>query len=304
MPVTQPARHVKPPKPKSTKPVKVVSADFQVMVPPGVRQNAQKSPPPLQPPNPAPPHRFPVHINHQVPPHRYSTAALRFFVENGGSVGKRHPQFNNRYLRPNACFVGEQQSGSSRYEIKVEFKSVDLASSEVTGFFEISGLTDDHPVITTCFRGEIINNPLAPWPDTKQYSFATEESDWGSFLENDLEHWRKLTGMGHTVSESEFLHRLRLIHDGRRNPLHVYMRWKEEFLLPDLRVKSLKNALFEGFYYVVLNIGRHVEADGYSAELIPGSISGLYFHTQNEKFQSLVLRHVESRGPGAAFNFA
>lgn len=301
MPVTQPPRHAKTPK-TTAKPTKAVPTESPALAP-SVRP-AQKSPKLLLVPSSLPPHRFPVHIDRAVVPHRYSDAAQEFFVEKGGRVGSRPPQLHNPYLRPHACFVGEQQSGSSRYEIKVEFKSVDLASSEVTGFFEISGLTDDHPVITTCFRGEIINNPLSAWPGTRQYSFATEESGWGSFLENDLEHWRKLTGVGHAASDSEFLRLLRLIHSGRRDALHVYMRWKEEFLVPDLRVKSLKNALFEGFYYVVLNVGRRNDPAGYTAELIPGSISGLYYHTQNEKFQSLVLRHVETRGPGAAYEFA
>lgn len=303
MPVTQPQQQAKPPKPKASKPIKVTSPEFLVLVPPTVRKNPPTAPVDLLPSTTGTPHRFPVHVDRNVEPHRYRSAAERFFVDNGGLVGKR-PNFHNQYLRPNSRFVGEQQSGSARYEIKVEFKSVDLASSEVTGFFEISGLTDDHPVITTCFRGEIINNPLALWPNTKQYSFATEEPGWGSFIENDLEHWRKLIGAGPSMSESDFLRQLQLVRSGRRNPLHVYMRWKEEFLLPDLRVKSLKNALFEGFYYVVLNIGHRNETSTYTADLIPGSISGLYFHTQNEKFQSLVLRHVETRGPGAAYNFA
>lgn len=310
MPVTQHQRELKPAAAskaaKATKPFKLVSSDFRVVVPP----NMERHMPPVAPKDTLPdfltatPH-FPVRISRQTRKYAAGDLARQFFVEQGGwQAPAPPPTLLSTYLRPRARFVGEQQSGSSRYDIKVEFKTVDLQCGIVTGFFEISGLTDDHPVITTCFRGEIINNPLA---GAKQHSFATEESDWGSFLQNDLEHWKKLTASPHGTTEDELLRRLRRIHAGAADPLHIYMRWKEEFLLPDLRVKVLKNASFEGFYYVVLNIGPGNgtrNASGYSADMDPGLISGLYFHTQNEKFQSLSLRHVETRGGGLAFDFA
>lgn len=249
------------------------------------------------------------------PRYRYSDAYQEHFVASRATSGAV-PQLSNTYLRPNAKFVGEQQSGASRYDIKVELKTVDLVSSVVTGFFQILGLTEEHPLITTCFKGEIINNPLnkLEWGNsstcgravhTRRYLFITEEANWASFPKNDMEHWKKLTGLPGHVSEETLVRRLRAIQRGTEDDHYVYMRWKEEFLLPDLRVKLLKGASFEGFYYVVLNIGGSTRAsDGFSAEIIPGTILGLYFHTQSEKFQSLSLRYVEERGSAHTFDFA
>lgn len=241
--------------------------------------------------------------------YRHVDAYSRFFTR---SVDPSHrlgnPVLSNTYLRSNAQFVGEQQSGCARYDIKVEFKSVDLVSSVVTGFFYILGLTDEHPLITTCFKGEIINNPLARLVQgVKKFLFITEEKNWSSFPKNDLEHWKKLTGSLPECTEDELRTKLQKIQAGNDDPLLIYMRWKEEFLLPDSRVKLLTGASFEGFYYVVLNIGSGFEPaqSHHSAlKLVPGTMNGLYFYTQSEKFQSLSLRYVPQRAMPPAYTFA
>lgn len=225
---------------------------------------------------------------------------------------ERVPRLQSMYLRPGAKFIGEQQSGAARYDIKVELKTVDLVSSVVTGFFQISGLTEEHPLITTCFKGEIINNPLSKlqWGNSgrdavhvKKYSFITEEDNWALFPKNDMEHWKKLTGQLSHTSEHALALRLLQIQHGADDNQYIYMRWKEEFLLPDLRVKLLKGASFEGFYYIVLNIGGGARSSTFTSDIIPGTISGLYFHTQSEKFQLLLLRYVEERGSANTFEF-
>lgn len=236
-------------------------------------------------------------------------AYSRFFTRNVDHSHRIHnPVLSNTYLRSNAKFVGEQQSGCARYEIKVEFKSVDLVSSVVTGFFYILGLTDEHPLITTCFKGEIINNPLARLiQGVKKFLFITEEKNWSSFPKNDLEHWKKLTGSLPECTEDELRAKLQKIQAGNDDPLLIYMRWKEEFLLPDSRVKLLTGASFEGFYYVVLNIGSGYEPlidDASNQKLVPGTMNGLYFYTQSEKFQSLSLRYVPQRAMPPAYTFA
>lgn len=311
------------------------------------------------------------------------------------------PTFYNAYLQPNAQFIGEQQSGKSKFRIKVEFKTVDLKNSLVTGFLQINGLTKDHQEIVTYFRGEIINNPLFSQQqqssssssglsttyndEYKRYSFMAENKSWGSSTENDLDHWQRLTGRSSpiiptfptlpypaystcpyaaaaaaaaaasgatttttaahnssfSISRSrksheqsvEFMNKLAKIYRGQcqddtdNNHQYIYMRWKEEFLLPDSRVKQIPNASFEGFYYIVLNIGdgRVMDQDNLDMDMDmdtdidkqgnysktnsgtsgskPGDINGLYYHISSEKFQSLSLNHVDNHGVSSTFDF-
>ena len=60
------------------------------------------------------------------------------------------------------------------------------------------------------------------------------------------------------------------------------MRWKEQFLVPDHRVTTIRGASFEGFYYICFN-------------QVKGEVSGIYFHSKSERyvffsFPSLVRR--------------
>ncbi|KAI5965192.1 uncharacterized protein KGF55_001412 [Candida pseudojiufengensis] len=240
------------------------------------------------------------------------------------------PSFNNKFLQPNAQFIGEQQSGKSKFRIKVEFKSIDLKNSLITGFLQINGLTKDHQEITTYFKGEIINNPLlnklssssssSRVNNFKNYSFISENKNWGSYPQNDFEHWKKLTN-SMNLNNEEFLKKLNKIQLGLEGSKNIYMRWKEEFLLPDSRIKQIPNASFEGFYYIVLNIGDEDwnldEEDGndfnvgkdeqlnekFMKSIKKGDINGLYYHNSSEKFQSLSLNYVENHGVSNIFDF-
>jgi hypothetical protein len=49
------------------------------------------------------------------------------------------------------------------------------------------------------------------------------------------------------------------------------MRWKEYFLVPDHRVRTISGASFEGFYYICFN-------------QVSGGIEGIYFHAKSEKY--------------------
>lgn len=87
---------------------------------------------------------------------------------------------------------------------------------------------------------------------------------------------------------------------------NIFMRWKEHFLVPDHRVRTISGASFEGFYYICFN-------------QVSGHISGIYFHAKSEKsvgkswfyeylltqlrFQQLELDHVEDHGCTGAIEF-
>lgn len=52
---------------------------------------------------------------------------------------------------------------------------------------------------------------------------------------------------------------------------NIFMRWKEHFLVPDHRVRTIHGASFEGFYYICFN-------------QVEGVVHGIYFHSKSEKY--------------------
>ena len=51
----------------------------------------------------------------------------------------------------------------------------------------------------------------------------------------------------------------------------IFMRWKEHFLVPDHRVRTINGASFAGFYYICY-------------QLSTGIITGFYFHKTSERY--------------------
>ena len=121
-------------------------------------------------------------------------------------------------------------------------------------------LTEDHPTLTTYFEGEILG---------QKHTFTTPHASWGATPKEDIDHWSKFTA---------FRPYARAARRGApvfiRDPAHkehVFMRWKEQFLVPDHRVTAIRGASFEGFYYICFN-------------QVKGEISGIYFHAKSEKY--------------------
>jgi hypothetical protein len=188
------------------------------------------------------------------------------------------PSSPSSFLRAGSRFHGTQQSERQVYEVQVEIKHVDMRESFLCGYLRIQGLTEDHPTLTTYFEGEIIGS---------KYSFLTQHQDWGSTDKVDLQHWAKFLAFRPFQKQA------------RKGNLHIpnlaqreniFMRWKEHFLVPDHRVRTISGASFEGFYYICFN-------------QIQGTVSGIYFHAKSEKFQQLELKHVEDRGCFGAMEF-
>jgi hypothetical protein len=185
---------------------------------------------------------------------------------------KRSPAVSpSSFLRPGSRFHGTQQSERQVYDVQVEIKHVDMRESFLCGYLRIQGLTDDHPTLTTFFEGEIIGS---------KYNFITQHEDWGANTKVDLSHWNKFSAFHPFYKQA------------RKGPVvipdvsqkdHIFMRWKEHFLVPDHRVRTISGASFEGFYYICFN-------------QLKGEVSGIYFHSKSEKFQQLELKHVPNRG--------
>jgi len=179
-----------------------------------------------------------------------------------------------RGLYPGSKFKGVQKSGRSSYDVEVELQDVDLDRSFLCGYLKISGLTDEFPVLTTFFEAEVVG---------LQHSFITGK--WDANEQTDREHWGKFNAF------SRFANDLRLVRtqlDPARSD-HVFMRWKEHFLVPDHRIVSIAGASFAGFYYIC-----------YKRET--AAIEGYYFHQSSEMFQSLRMHHVTQHS-SAEFKF-
>ncbi|KAL6907272.1 vacuolar import and degradation domain-containing protein [Trichoderma evansii] len=191
---------------------------------------------------------------------------------------RKIPISASSFLRPGSKFRGTQQSERQVYDVQVEIKHVDLRESFLCGYLRIQGLTEDHPTLTTYFEGEIIGT---------KYNFFTKHDDWGANYKVDISHWSKFSAFRPYQKIA------------RKGPItitdlaqrdHIFMRWKEHFLVPDHRVRTIIGASFEGFYYICFN-------------QVKGEISGIYFHSKSEKFQQLELKHVPDRGCFSAQEF-
>jgi len=182
------------------------------------------------------------------------------------------------YLRSGTRFVGTQQSGRSTYDVSVELKHVNFQESTLCGYLRIAGLTEDNPTLTTYFEGEIIG---------PRFSFLTKHPDWGASEKTDLQHWARFASWRPLAKQAR-KHDFCLRSFAHKE--HIYMRWKECFLVPDHHVQSISGASFAGFYYVCFN-------------QITGDVSGLYYHQSSEKYQQLELNHVQTLGRYGVFEF-
>ncbi|KAH7310408.1 vacuolar import and degradation protein-domain-containing protein [Stachybotrys elegans] len=188
------------------------------------------------------------------------------------------PVSPSSFLRPGSRFHGTQQSERQVYDVQVEIKHVDMRESFLCGYLRIQGLTEDHPTLTTYFEGEIIGS---------KYSFLTQHDDWGANSKVDLNHWAKFNAF--RPFQKHARRGAVPIHDIAQKE-NIFMRWKEHFLVPDHRVRTITGASFEGFYYICFN-------------QVKGEVSGIYFHSKSEKFQQLELKHVPDRGCLSATEF-
>ncbi|KAJ8070990.1 hypothetical protein OCU04_001342 [Sclerotinia nivalis] len=188
------------------------------------------------------------------------------------------PSSPSSKLRPGSKFHGTQQSERQVYDVQVEIKHVDMRESFLCGYLRIQGLTEDHPTLTTYFEGEIIGS---------KYSFLTQHEDWGSTDKVDLTHWAKFQAF-RPFQKSAKKGNCHIPNLAQRE--NIFMRWKEHFLVPDHRVRTISGASFEGFYYICFN-------------QVEGRVSGIYFHAKSEKFQQLELKHVEDKGCFQAVEF-
>ncbi|KAI9839933.1 MAG: hypothetical protein M1819_000125 [Sarea resinae] len=168
------------------------------------------------------------------------------------------PNSTSSFLHSGSKFHGTQQSDSQVYDVQVEIKHVDMHESFLCGYLRIQGLTEDHPTLTTYFEGEIIGT---------KYTFQTRHAEWGSNEKVDMQHWARFPSWRPLAKQAR---RPDFNYKNFAQRENIFMRWKEYFLVPDHRVRTISGASFEGFYYICFN-------------QVLGTVSGIYFHAKSEK---------------------
>ncbi|KAG0250138.1 hypothetical protein BG011_008635 [Mortierella polycephala] len=171
------------------------------------------------------------------------------------------------HLYAGSRFQGKQKSGSHSYDVMVDFKHINLEESSLCGYLHIKGLTEEYPELTTFFDAEIIGDA---------HSFVTEK--WEADENIDKAHWSKFKSFG-PMQDSFTDEKFNYSSKGKDV---LYMRWKEHFLVPDHRVEGITGASFAGFYYICYNKST-------------GEIEGYYYHRSSERFQRLMLSHIQDR---------
>ncbi|KIW13143.1 hypothetical protein PV08_08330 [Exophiala spinifera] len=176
------------------------------------------------------------------------------------------PQYPSSTFQPYSKFTGTQQSDRQIYNVEVTILTVDVEQSTMSGYLQICGLTPDHPTLTTFFTGEIIGGP------EQKYSFRTRDPAWGATDKTDLTHWARFPAWRPLSLQAKrninFVYPLN--NENWWQQEYIFMRWKEHFLVPDYKLKSIQGASFEGFYYICFN-------------QVEGRVSGIYFHSKSEK---------------------
>ncbi|KAI9661474.1 MAG: hypothetical protein M1831_002996 [Alyxoria varia] len=201
------------------------------------------------------------------------------------------PQYTSSFLRHGSKFTGTQMSDKQVYNVEVELKYVDMSESFLCGYlkiegtarlidrlcenwiniFKTAGLTPDHDTLTTYFEGEIVGT---------KYTFETRHPEWGSNEKVDMQHWNRFAAWRPLARQAR---RPDFSYKDYAEREHIFMRWKEHFLVPDHRIQGIHGASFEGFYYICFNQRN-------------GTVKGIYFHSKSEKYQQLELKHVDDRG--------
>ncbi len=178
-------------------------------------------------------------------------------------------------LIPGSVFKGHQKSGKNSYQVQVEIQHIDWSQSFLCGYLQIKGLTDDWPDLTTFFEAEIIGD---------KYSFLTRKciivNTGDANMKIDLQHWNKFAAFA-KYKDFNADHFVMNADDD-----HVFMRWKEHFLVPDHRIKTITGASFAGFYYICFQKSTK-------------TICGYYYHKNSEWFQNLELNYVPQCSFGA-----
>lgn len=187
----------------------------------------------------------------------------------------KQPGMHQTLLYSGSKFSGCQKSKGNSYDVEVALQHVDIKNSYLCGYLKIKGLTEEYPTLTTFFDGEIIS---------AKHPFLTRK--WDADEDVDRKHWNKFASF---QNYSKTFNDDRFDYDYLENSDHVFMRWKELFLVPDHTIKDITGASFAGFYYICF-------------QKSTSTIEGYYYHRSSEWYQSLMLNH-QAENSSSAYEF-
>ncbi|XP_046532225.1 glucose-induced degradation protein 4 homolog [Equus quagga] len=216
-------------------------------------------PPALAPGDPAMP------VRTECPPPAGASAASAASLIPPPPINTQQPGVATSLLYSGSKFRGHQKSKGNSYDVEVVLQHVDTGNSYLCGYLKIKGLTEEYPTLTTFFEGEIIS---------KKHPFLTRK--WDADEDVDRKHWGKFLAFyqyAKSFNSDDF------DYEELKNGDYVFMRWKEQFLVPDHTIKDISGASFAGFYYICF-------------QRSAASIEGYYYHRSSEWYQSLNLTHV------------
>ncbi|XP_028332552.1 glucose-induced degradation protein 4 homolog [Gouania willdenowi] len=204
-------------------------------------------------------------------PARYTSDCLTAAFTSSASlippppINTQQPGVVTSLLYSGSKFRGYQKSKGNSYDVEVVLQHVTMEDSYLCGYLKIKGLTEEYPTLTTFFAGEIIS---------RKRPFLTRK--WDADEDVDRKHWGKFQAFyqyAKTFNSDEF------DYEDLKNSDYIFMRWKEQFLVPDHTIKDISGASFAGFYYICF-------------QKSTATIEGYYYHRSSEWYQSLNLTHV------------
>ncbi|ORY78480.1 vacuolar import and degradation protein-domain-containing protein [Leucosporidium creatinivorum] len=149
------------------------------------------------------------------------------------------PSSSRGPLHPGAVWEGLQRSGRNSYKVRVNIDTVDLHQGTVSGLLQIQHLTPELESLVTFFEGEIIGDKAG---------FRTAR--WGATEADDMKHWSRFPAFSKSLRSSLLKPNLNFKH---LNKPYLFMRWKEQFVVPSSHAQNIHGASFAGFYYLCLD---------------------------------------------------
>ncbi|XP_028395536.1 glucose-induced degradation protein 4 homolog [Dendronephthya gigantea] len=175
------------------------------------------------------------------------------------------PGLPRSLLYSGSRFQGQQKSKGNSYDVEVVLQHVDEENAFLCGYLKIIGLTEEYPLLTTYFDGEIICD---------KHPFLTRK--WEADEEVDRKHWGKFPPF---YQFAKHFNSDNFDYTQLNNLDFAFMRWKEHFLVPDHTIKDINGASFAGFYYICF-------------QKSTATMEGYYYHKTSEWYQTLNLYHV------------